>query len=84
MLFSSGGPTGSGGGRCRRFGNCHSFSVDSMRGFRYFFFPRVTASDLASFKSLPNASSVGVVPGVVTAKASLERLSMPLPARSKC
>ena len=35
MLLSSGGPTGSGGGRCRRFGNCHSFSTDSMRDFRY-------------------------------------------------
>ena len=35
MLFSSGGPIGSGGGRCRRFGNCHSFSTDSMRDFRY-------------------------------------------------
>ena len=35
MLLSSGGPTGSGGGRCRRFGNCHSLSTDSLRDFRY-------------------------------------------------
>ena len=35
MLLSSGGPTGTGGGRCRRLGNCHSFSTDSVRDFRY-------------------------------------------------
>ena len=35
MLLSSGGPTGSGGGRCRRFGNCHSF-----KGFHGLFFKK--------------------------------------------
>ena len=35
MLLSLGGPTGSGGGRCRRILTCQSSSVAAMMDFRY-------------------------------------------------